>query len=82
MEIMSPKESLWEESHHRSLFLPNADFVDSYFVSLISFDMVKNPQTLVLLQGVGSKENLCNITKMISIYISMDPGVVEHVHIG
>ena len=82
MEIMSVDEPVWEEHHHRSSFLPNANSVDSNFVSLISFNIVKNPQTLVLLQETDSKGNLCNITHMTPIDISMNPGIVEHVHVG
>ena len=70
-----------KSSHHQSSFLPNDDLVDSDFVSLISYDIVKYPQTPVLLQGINFEGNLCNITKMIPIDISMKAGVVEHVHI-
>ena len=63
------------------MFLPNANLVDLDFVSLISYDMVEYLQTSLLLQGIDSEGNLCNITKMIPIDISLKPGVVEHVHI-
>ena len=82
MEIMSPDESLWEDSHHWSLFLPNADLVDSYFVYIISSDMVEYPQMPVLLEGFDSEGNLYNITKTIPIDISVKLGCFEHVHIG
>ena len=82
MEFMSLDESSWEYSHHRSSFLPNANSVGSDFVSLINFDIVEYPQTPVLLQGVDSEGNLCNITKIIPLDISVKPGVVEHIHIG
>ena len=82
MEIMSLDESLWEDHHHRYSFIPNVDLVDSDFVSLISSNIVKHPQTPVLLQGSDSKGNLYNITQTIPIDISVKPGVVEHVHIG
>ena len=73
---------VWEYHHHRSSFLPNANLVDSNFVSLISIDIVKNPQMHVLLQGTDSEGNLCNITQTTPIDISMKLGNVEHVHIG
>ena len=78
---MSLDEYLWEDSHHRSSFLPNANLVDSYFVSLINFDIVEYPQTPILLQGIYSEGNICKITKTIPIDISVKLGVVEHVHI-
>ena len=62
MEIMSVDEHVWEDHHHTSSFLPNANSVDSNFGSLISIDIVKNPQMHVLLQGTDSKGNLYNIT--------------------
>ena len=51
MEIMSADEPVWEYHHHRSSFLPNSSSVDFDFVSLISTDIVRNPQTPILLQG-------------------------------
>ena len=58
MEIMSSNESLWEYHHNISHFLPNSISVESHVVSLISFDIVEHPESLVLLQGVDSKGNL------------------------
>ena len=75
-------ELVWEDHHHRSSFLPNANSMDSNFVSLISSNIVKHPQTLVLLQDVDSEGNLCNITQTSPIDISMKPWIVEHVHVG
>ena len=62
MEIMSVDEPVWEDHHHRSSFLLNANLVNSDFVSLISTNIIKNIQTHVLLQDTDSKGNLYNIT--------------------
>ena len=62
MEIMSVDEHVWEDHHHRSSLLPNASSVDFDFVSLISTDIVSNPQMPILLQATDYKGNLCNIT--------------------
>ena len=43
MDIMSVDEPLWEDQHHRSSFLFNANSTDPDFVALISSDIVKNP---------------------------------------
>ena len=75
-------EPIWEDHHHRSSLLPNANSIDFDFVPLISFDIVENPQTPVLLQDTDSEENLCNITQTTPIDILMKPGIVEHVHVG
>ena len=48
MEIMSVDEPVWEDHHHRSSFLLNANSVEFYFVSLISTDIVKNIQIPIL----------------------------------
>ena len=66
-------DPVWEDHHHRSYFLTNTSSVDFDLVSLISTDIVSNPQTLVLLQGTDSEGNFCNITKETSINISVKP---------
>ena len=55
--------------------------MDSDFVSLISSDIVKRPQTPMLLKDVDYEGNLCNTTQAIPIDISMETSIVEHVHI-
>ena len=40
LEIMSTNEHIWEDHHHRSLFLPNTSSVDLDFASLFSTDIV------------------------------------------
>ena len=75
-------EPVWEDHHHGSSFLPNASSVDFDLVSLISINIVNDPQILVLLQDKDSKGNLCNITKTTSIDISFKPETLEHVHVG
>ena len=49
IEIMSTNESVWEDHHHRSLFLPNTSSVDHAFASPFTIDIVKKPQTPILL---------------------------------
>ena len=82
MEIMSTDEPVWEDHHHRSSFLPNAILVDFDLVSLISTDIVNDPQMHVLFQNTDSEGNICNITKTTPIEISFKPATVEHVHVG
>ena len=62
MDIMNMNESIWEDHHHRSLFLPNTSSVNHDFASLFSTDISKAHQSPILLQDTDSKENLCNIT--------------------
>ena len=82
IEIMSMNEPVWEDHHHRSSFLPNTSSVDNDFVSLSGTDIVDIPQKPLLLQDSKYEGNLCNITKMSPINISVKPGTIEHVHVG
>ena len=75
-------ESIWEDHHHRSLFLPNTSTESNDFVSLLGTNIVDILQTAALLQDSESEGNLCNITKTAPIDISVKPGTIEHVHIG
>ena len=52
MDIISTDESVWEDHHHWSLFLPNASSADFDFVSLIGTDIVDTLQMPVLLQNI------------------------------
>ena len=79
---MSTNESVWEDHHHRSSFLPNTSLTDNDFVSLLGTDIFDILQTPVLFQNSDSKGNLCNITKIAPIDISVKLGTIEHVHIG
>ena len=79
---MNTSTSVWEDHHHRSSFLPNTSLANNDFVSLLGADIVDNQQTHVLLQDSESEGNLCNITKMVPIDISVNFGTIEHVHLG
>ena len=57
-------------------------WIPIFLLSLISFDIVEHLQTTMLLQDVDSEGNLCNITQIVTIDISVNPGIVEHVHVG
>ena len=82
MEIMSMNEAIWEDHHHRTSFLPISNSVDFHLVSLISTDIVSDPQMPVLLQRIDSNGNICNITETTPIDIEIKTKTVEHVHVG
>ena len=82
IDIVNASTSVWEDHHHRYLFLPNTSSADNDFVSLLGTDIVNVLQTPILLQDFESEGNLCNITKMTPIDISVKLGTIEHVHIG
>ena len=49
MEIMNTDESIWEDHHHRFMFLPNTSLVSHDFASLFPTDIVDIPQSPILL---------------------------------
>ena len=79
---MNTNESIWEDRHHRFLFLPNTSSVNHDFASLFPTDILNVPQSPILLQDTNSEGNLCNITQTNPIDISDKPDVIEHAHVG
>ena len=49
MEIMNMDESIWEDHHHRSMFLPNTSLVNHDYTSLFPTDIVNEPESPILL---------------------------------
>ena len=82
IEIMNTDESIWEDNHHRSMFLPNTSVAHHDYASLFPTDIVNVPQSPILLQDIDSEGNLCNITQTNPIDISTKPDTIEHVHVG
>ena len=82
IEIMNMDEPIWEDHHHRSMFLPNTSSVSHDFASLFPTDIVKVPQSPILLQDTDSEGILCNITQTSPIDILAKLDTIEHVHVG
>ena len=82
IEIMNVGEPIWEDHHHRSMFLPNTSSGSYDFASLFPTDIVNVPQSPILLQDTYFEGNLCNITQTNPIDISSKPDFIEHVHVG
>ena len=62
IEIMNMDEPIWEDHHHRSMFLPNTSSGSHDFASLFPTDIVNVLQNPILLQDTDSEENLYDIT--------------------
>ena len=62
IEIMNTNEPIWEDHHHRSMFLPNTSSGSHDFASLFPTYIVNVPQSPILLQYIVYEGNLCNIT--------------------
>ena len=56
--------------------------VEYHFTSMVLFDIVLNPQSLILTHSSNYEANLCNITKTMPVDISVKPGVSENIFIG
>ena len=82
MEIMNTDEPIWDDHHHRSMFLPNTSLVSHDFASLFPTDIVNVPQIPILLQYIDSEGNLYNITQTNPIDMSSKLDTIEHVHVG
>ena len=46
---------------------------------MVSSDIVNNPQSPVLIHDFESEGNLSNITKIVSVDISLKPGIIENI---
>ena len=79
---MSLEEMPWKNHHHRSSFLPPFHMVEDQVTSMVSSDIVLNPQSLILTRSVDSEGNLYNITKTMPVDISVNPYIFENIHIG
>ena len=56
--------------------------VEKQLASVVSFDIVTDPQSLILTPDVEFEVNLCNITKTIPVDISVKPGIPVNIQIG
>ena len=82
LEAMMMSERPWEDHHHRSSLLPtlyDKDVPLKIEASLNSKDKYHLPSTSY---GVSSKGNMSNISKTITIDISVKPGIMETITIG
>jgi len=81
MDVMSLEEPPWNDAHHRSSFFPSPMVMFTCLEEFSSqFPSLPLP-TLIMTHEVWSKGKLGNITQMMPIDISINPGVVENVHI-
>jgi hypothetical protein len=82
MEMLSIKESPWNDNHHHSSFLLSLDEIEENIQSIFPSDIVDNPQSPILTQYTISEGNLGNISQTINVDISEKEGVMEHIQLG
>ena len=56
--------------------------VEDQFATMVSSDIVTNPHPSALTHDVESEGNLSNITKTISIDISVKPNITKNINVG
>jgi len=82
MEIMSLDEAPWNDTHHRSSFLPSLEVM---FICLERFSSRFLTQPLymhIMTHEFWSEGNMGNITQTMPIGISVKHSILEHIHIG
>ena len=79
---MSGVEPPWEELHHRLYFLPPLDHMEHEDYREILSQRVGSPMIPLSSPGQMDDGNMANISSMISINISRNPGTIENVYIG
>jgi hypothetical protein len=82
MEMLSIEESPWNDNHHCSSFLSSLDEIEENIQSIFPYDIIDNPQSLILIQDTITEGNLGNISHTINIDISGKEGVMEHIQLG
>ena len=80
LEAMTLSEKPWEDNHHRSSILPPLNEKEPPLTSMATEDgPTRSPSTSY---GISIEGNLSNISKTITIDISVKPGIVEAITIG
>ena len=60
---MNTDEPIWEDHHHRSMFLPNTSSGSHDFASLFPTDIVNVPQSPILLQDTDFEETFATLLR-------------------
>ena len=75
-------EQPWGEMHHRSHFLPKLDRLECDDFRVIPSEKVGSPMVPLSSSSKVAEGNMDNLSPMIPINISHDPGKIENVYIG
>jgi len=82
MEVMTLDEMPWDDTHHRSTFLPSFYKIENNLSSMFSSETLNDPQSPISILSFDFEQNLGNISTTIPVDISMKPGITENIHIG
>ena len=81
-EAMSGYGKICEDLHHRSYFLPELSRIENQEFRLRLSKDVDIPINPLPREGMFAEENMENISSTIPINISVNPNVMENIHIG
>ena len=82
LEAMSGIEQPYRELHHRSYFLPKLDHLECDEFRAILREKVGSPMVPLSSPSQIAEGNMANLSPMIPINISRDPGKIENVYTG
>jgi hypothetical protein len=82
MEILSIENVPWDDSHHRSSFLPPLEEIQEDIHSVFPPDVVNFPKSPILTQDTLSEGNLGNISSTFVINILIKEGVMENINLS
>jgi hypothetical protein len=82
MIISVMEDTPWDDGHHRSILFLEQHTLENYQWILAPSTVVVISTVPVTSDNVFAEGNLINISPMISIDISVKPGIVENFHIG
>ena len=82
LEAMCGRDKICEYLHHRSYFLPELSRIDNQEFHVRLTDDVDTPVNPLSKEGMFAEGNMENISTTIPINISVNPNIVENVHIG
>ena len=82
IEAMCGRDKICKYLHHRSYFLLELSRVENQEFHMRLLDDVDTPINPLPREGMFGEGNMANISTTIPINISVNPNVVENIHIG
>ena len=82
LEVMSGRDKICEDIHHRSYFLPDTSRIENQEFHVRLVEDVDVPINPLPKEGIFDEGNMENIYVTIPINIFVNPDVIKNVHIG
>ena len=81
LEAMCRRDKICEDIHHRSYFLPELSRIENQEFHMRLAGDVDTPINPLPREGIFAEGNMANISTTIPINISINPNILENVHI-